>query len=67
MSNSKNGNNNVNVWKSLKEYYNDPEVLKAKANEFSDGVTDDFDPSELKGISRRRFLAVQAITGRGGK
>lgn len=58
MSNSKIDNKNSNVWKSLKEYYDDPEVLKAKANEFNDGVTDDFDPSELKGISRRRFLAV---------
>jgi len=58
MSNSKSGNNNSNFWKSLKEYYNDPEVLKAKANEFNDGVTDDFNPSELNGISRRRFLEI---------
>ena len=46
------------VWKSLKEYYDDPEILKAKANEFMDGVTDDFDASKLSGVSRRRFLAL---------
>jgi molybdopterin-containing oxidoreductase family iron-sulfur binding subunit len=52
---TKNGND---VWKSLKEYYDDPEILKAKANEFKDGVTDDFDPSEMNGVSRRKFLAL---------
>ncbi|MCF8240798.1 MAG: TAT-variant-translocated molybdopterin oxidoreductase [Melioribacteraceae bacterium] len=50
--------NNPEFWKSLKEYYNDPEVLKAKANEFADGVTDDFDPSEMSRVSRRKFLAL---------
>ncbi len=45
-------------WKSLKEYYDDPEVLKAKVNEFADGVTDDFNPDKLNGVSRRRFLAL---------
>ncbi|MBU2492999.1 MAG: TAT-variant-translocated molybdopterin oxidoreductase [Bacteroidetes bacterium] len=58
MSNSNSDKKNSNIWKSLKEYYNDPEIFKAKANEFNEGVTDDFDPSELKGLSRRRFLAV---------
>ncbi len=45
-------------WKSLKDYYDDPEILKKKANEFNDGVTDDFDPGKLNGISRRKFIAL---------
>ncbi len=55
MSNIK---NDKNFWKSLKEYYNDPSVLKAKANEFNDGVTDEFDPSQMSPLSRRNFLAL---------
>jgi len=55
MSNSE---KNKNFWKSLRDYHDDPEVLKLKANEFKDGVTDDFDPSELSGLSRRKFLAL---------
>ncbi|PKL89404.1 MAG: molybdopterin oxidoreductase [Ignavibacteriae bacterium HGW-Ignavibacteriae-2] len=45
-------------WKNLKEYYNDPAVLKAKANEFADGVTDEFNPDTLNTVSRRRFIAL---------
>ncbi len=45
-------------WKSLKDYYDDPEILKKKANEFNDGVTDDFDPDQLSKLSRRKFLAL---------
>jgi MoCo/4Fe-4S cofactor protein with predicted Tat translocation signal len=45
-------------WKSLKEYYDDPEVLKAKVNEFADGVTDEFNPDEMNKVSRRRFIAL---------
>ncbi len=45
-------------WKSLKDYNNDPEFLKAKTNEFVEGVTDDFSPEEMKGLSRRKFLAL---------
>ncbi len=45
-------------WKSLRDYYDDPEILKKKANEFNDGVTDDFDPDKLNGLSRRKFLAL---------
>lgn len=47
-----------NFWKSLRDYYDDPDVLKSKVNEFSDGVTEDFDPSKLSGISRRKFLTL---------
>lgn len=49
---------NNKFWKGLKDYYNDPEILKAKVNEFNDGVTDDFDTDQLSGISRRKFLAL---------
>lgn len=54
--------NKTGFWKSLKEYYQDPEVLKAKTNEFMDGVTDDFDPDELSKVSRRKFLALMTAS-----
>ncbi len=55
MSNSTNDNK---AWKSIKEYNNKENVLKAKHDEFNEGVTDDFSPENLNGISRRRFLAL---------
>lgn len=60
MNNSNNSteNNGSGFWKSLKELGNSPEVNEAKANEFMQGVTDDFDISQLSGISRRKFLAL---------
>jgi len=51
-----------NIWKSIKEYQEDPETLKAKLNEFSEGVTDDFNPDELNKFSRRKFLAILAAS-----
>ncbi len=45
-------------WKSLKEFYNDPSSLEAKAHEFMAGVTDDFQLSNLPDLSRRKFLAL---------
>ena len=45
-------------WRSLKDFYNDPETLSAKVNEFQDGVTDNFDPNEMNAISRRKFIAL---------
>lgn len=59
MSNNKGKNN---IWKSIKEYQDDPEVLKAKLNEFQDGVTDDFNIDEMSKFSRRKFLAVLAAS-----
>ncbi len=47
-----------NYWKSLKELGNNPESFEAKANEFMQGVTDDFDLKNLSGLSRRKFLAL---------
>ena len=51
-----------NVWKSIKEYQNDPEILKDKLNEFREGVTDEFDSHNLITLSRRKFLAVLAAS-----
>ncbi len=53
---------NKNIWKSIKEYQEDPEVLKAKLDEFKEGVTDDFNPDEMNKFSRRKFLAVLAAS-----
>lgn len=48
----------VNYWRSLAELHNDPKTLEAKHHEFKDGVTDEFEPSKLSGVSRRKFLAL---------
>lgn len=46
------------LWKSIEDYNNNPEVIKLKSNEFMEGVTDDFDESKLSGLSRRKFIAL---------
>ena len=48
---------NKKYWKSLNEF-NEKELEVSKFDEFKDGITDDFDPSQLKGLSRRKFLAL---------
>lgn len=48
----------VNYWRSLEELYKDPKTLEAKHHEFTEGVTDEFNPSKLSGLSRRKFLAL---------
>ena len=53
---------NTNIWKSIKEYQEDPEVLKTKLDEFKEGVTDDFNPDDMNKFSRRKFLAVLAAS-----
>ena len=45
-------------WKSLRELHDKDSVSELKAHEFMDGVTDDFQMSELPGISRKQFLAL---------
>ncbi|MCX7876164.1 MAG: TAT-variant-translocated molybdopterin oxidoreductase [Melioribacteraceae bacterium] len=45
-------------WKSISDYNNSPESIKAKHDEFLEGVVDNFDSSKLSGMSRRKFLAV---------
>lgn len=58
MSNSFNSSDNRELWKSLNDYNNNPEVLKLKHDEFLDGVTEKFDSKKLSGLSRRKFLAL---------
>jgi len=55
-------NGTKNIWKSIKEYQEDPEVLQTKLDEFQYGVTDDFHPDEMNKFSRRKFLAVLAAS-----
>jgi len=57
-----NNNGSKNIWKSIKEYQENPEVLKAKLNEYQEGVTDDFNPDDMNKFSRRKFLAVLAAS-----
>ena len=48
----------INYWQSLEELYNDPRVAEASHHEFKEGVTEDFSPFNLPGLSRRKFLAL---------
>lgn len=45
-------------WRGFKEFYKDPEFEKAKANEFSDDITQSSGLEGLSAISRRKFLAL---------
>lgn len=54
---------------SLETFWKSPNELKfpvltqeAKEKEFVEGVTEEFNPNELKGLSRRKFLALTAAT-----
>ena len=47
-----------NYWRSFEALHNDPDVIEAKNHEFKEGVTDDFSPAGLSGLSRRKFLAL---------
>ena len=47
-----------NYWRSFESLYNDPTVIEAKGHEFKEGVTDDYNPSGLSSLSRRKFLAL---------
>lgn len=58
MSNTQKPYDKKEFWKSLRDYYDDPEILKSKVNEFQDGVTDEFDTSQMSAISRRKFLTL---------
>ncbi|MFZ1289499.1 MAG: TAT-variant-translocated molybdopterin oxidoreductase [Melioribacteraceae bacterium] len=51
-----------NIWKSIKEFENDPKILEEKLHEFKSGVTDEFDPENMSTFSRRKFLAVLAAS-----
>ncbi|PIQ24251.1 molybdopterin oxidoreductase [bacterium (Candidatus Blackallbacteria) CG17_big_fil_post_rev_8_21_14_2_50_48_46] len=52
----------LKYWQALEELQDSPEVLEAKGHEFKQGVTDDFDPSEMGAVSRRRFLAAMGAS-----
>src|SRR3990167_11153583 len=47
-----------NYWRSFEDLYKDSKTIEASHHEFKEGVTDDFDPSDLSHISRRKFLAL---------
>ncbi len=55
---SKKSGQDINYWRSFEELYNNPESIEASYHEFKTGVTDDFIPSELSVLSRRKFLAL---------
>ncbi|MGD1006378.1 MAG: 4Fe-4S dicluster domain-containing protein [Ignavibacteriaceae bacterium] len=48
----------LNYWRSFKKLFNNSKISDAKQHEFGEGVKDNFEPSKLSGISRRKFLAL---------
>lgn len=52
----------LKYWQALEELEGSPEALEARAHEFKQGVTDDFDIQEMGGVSRRRFLAAMGAS-----
>jgi MoCo/4Fe-4S cofactor protein with predicted Tat translocation signal len=50
--------NESKYWKSLSEFHKDSSLTERDANEFLSGVTEDYDSSEMSGISRKKFLAL---------
>ena len=48
--------NNKNFWQSVEQYKG--REIDGVHHEFSDGVTDDFDPAEMSKVSRRKFIAI---------
>ncbi len=47
-----------NYWRSFRDLFKDTSLIQANQHEFADGVKDDFEPAQLKGLSRRKFLAL---------
>ncbi len=47
-----------NYWRSFAELHKDPALIEASHHEFQEGATDEFDPSKLSKVSRRKFLAL---------
>jgi len=58
IQNNKKETPDSNYWRSFKELFNDSKIAEARHHEFGDGVKDNFEPSKLSGISRRKFLAL---------
>ncbi|NWF89120.1 MAG: TAT-variant-translocated molybdopterin oxidoreductase [Ignavibacteriaceae bacterium] len=48
----------VNYWRSFEDLHNDSRIVEASHHEFKTGATENFNPSELSNISRRKFLAL---------
>jgi len=48
----------IDYWQSFKELYKDISFTEAKKHEFNKSVTEDFEPSKLSNLSRRKFLAL---------
>jgi molybdopterin-containing oxidoreductase family iron-sulfur binding subunit len=46
------------LWKSIDDLNGNNDALKSKTHEFAEGVKDQFDPSKLSSISRRKFFAL---------
>jgi Fe-S-cluster-containing dehydrogenase component/anaerobic selenocysteine-containing dehydrogenase len=49
-------------WKSLYALEDKKTAASSEIHEFLDGVTDDFSPSEMSGMSRKQFLALLAAS-----
>lgn len=64
MANEKNKEKNIsdkmdtNYWRSFEDLYRNPKTVEASHHEFKEGVTDEFNPSDLSHMSRRKFLAL---------
>jgi len=50
----------INYWRGFKELNSDPEFLKAKEDEFTEGVSEGLEISKSSSVSRRTFLALMA-------
>ncbi|MGA7838791.1 MAG: TAT-variant-translocated molybdopterin oxidoreductase, partial [Ignavibacteriaceae bacterium] len=53
-----NQNPDPNYWRSFAELHKDPQVVAESHQEFHPGATEEFDPSKLSKLSRRKFLAL---------
>jgi len=51
-------NKDHDYWRSFRDLFRDKSLIEANQSEFAEGVKDDFEPSKLSGISRRKFLAL---------
>ena len=50
--------NEIRTWKSLRELDDRESVARNKKDEFLEGVTEPFDPSDMSTMSRKQFLAL---------
>ena len=57
-NNEKSKTQDTDYWRSFKDLFKEKSLIEASHHEFGDGVKEDFEPSKLSGISRRKFLAL---------